>query len=493
LAPAGTERDEATASSVGPGHSVRRKLVGLALSMLLSSLGISIANVALPALAVAFAAPFHWIQWVVTSYLLAITTTIVGAGRLGDIVGRQRVLAAGISLFTAASVLCGVAPALWVLVAARGVQGLAAAALMSLSVALIRETVPEERTGGAMGLLGTMSALGMALGTALGGILIAGAGWRAIFLILVPLGIVNFLLARGHPPAPRRAGQQAGTVRSDLDGSGTLLLGLTLAAFVLAVTAGGSDFGPLNVSLLLAAALCGGLFLLAETRAAAPLIRLASFRDPVLSSGLVVNALASTVMMATLVVGPFYLSQALGLGAALVGVVLSVGPVVSALTGVPAGRLVDRFGARSAITAGLVQMAAGAFGLCLLPPTFGIVGYIAALLVLTPGYQLFLAANNTAVMMGADPGRQGVVSGMLGLSRNLGLITGASAMGAVFASAAGTSNLAAAAPDAVASGMRITFAVAGTLIVVSVLIVIGSRALSEDDTGIELRFPGRRR
>src|SRR3546814_19416314 len=115
--------------------------------------------------------------------------------------GRRRVLLAGILLFTVASVLCGVAPTLWMLIAARAVQGLGAAVLMALTVALVRETVPKERTGSAMGLLGTMSAIGTALGPSLGRVLIAGPGWRALFLVLVPLCIL--ILPPAPPPLPR--------------------------------------------------------------------------------------------------------------------------------------------------------------------------------------------------------------------------------------------------------------------------------------------------
>ena len=113
--------------------------------MLLSSLGTSIANVALPTLAQAFAASFQEVQWVVLAYLLAITTLIVSVGRLGDIIGRRRLLLAGILLFTVASVLCGVAPTLWLLIAARAVQGLGAAIMMALTMAFVGETVPKER------------------------------------------------------------------------------------------------------------------------------------------------------------------------------------------------------------------------------------------------------------------------------------------------------------------------------------------------------------
>src|SRR3954470_20280301 len=184
----------------GLGHAQRTPWVGLTLaglsfSMLLSSLGTSITNVGLPALAQAFTASFQQVQWVVLAYLLAITTLIVSVGRLGDIIGRRRLLLMGIVLFTAASGLSGAAPTLWLLIAARAAQVLGAAIMMALSMAFVGDTVPKEKTGSAMGLLGTMSAIGTALGPSLGGVLIAGFNWRAIFLVNVPLGFLTLFLA----------------------------------------------------------------------------------------------------------------------------------------------------------------------------------------------------------------------------------------------------------------------------------------------------------
>jgi MFS family permease len=313
--------------------------------MLLSSLGASIANVALPTLAQAFEATFQEVQWVTLAYLLAITTLIVSVGKLGDVTGRRRLLLAGIFLFTLASLLCGVAPTLWLLIAARAAQGLGAAIMMALTLAFVGATVPKAKTGSAMGLLGTMSAIGAALGPSLGGVLIAGLGWRAIFL-----------------------------------------------------------------------------------------------------------------------------SRALALNAARVGIVLSVGPLVAALTGVPAGRIADRFGAQRVTIVGLIGIAAGSLILSMTPATLGVSGYIAPIIVITTGYALFQTANNTAVMKDIRPDQRGVISGLLNLSRNLGLISGASFMGAVFALASATIDITTARPEAVAAGMRITFAVAVILIVVALAI-----------------------
>lgn len=451
--------------------SVRWALAGLALSVLLSSLGTSIANVALPSMAEAFNASFQAVQWIVIAYLLAITILIVSAGRLGDIVGRRRLLLVGISLFTLASILCGMAPTLWLLVAARALQGLGAAIMLALAMAFVGETVPKEKTGSAIGLLGTMSAIGTALGPTLGGALIAGFGWRAIFFINVPLGALAFLLAYRHLRADQRKPR---TEPASFDTRGTLLLALTLAAYALAMTTARGSFGLLNMALLLLAITGTVLFYFAEAATPSPLIRMAMFHKLELSASLATSALVSTVMMATLVVGPFYLSRSLGLDAAMVGIILSVGPAVAALTAVPAGRLADRLGTQCVTAIGLLGMAAGAITLVVLPTTFGIPGYLAPLVVITASYAFFQTANNAAVMADASPDERGAISGMLNLSRNLGLITGASVMGAVFAFGSASSDIATAPGHAVATGMRTTFAVAAVLVVVALAIATGA-------------------
>ncbi|MFE2869965.1 MFS transporter [Embleya sp. NPDC059259] len=463
---------EAVTGGAKQAAAVRWALAGLSSSMLAASLGTSVANVALPTLAGTFDASFQAVQWVVLAYLLAITTVIVGVGRLGDLFGRRRLLSAGILLFTVASVLCGLAPSLWLLIAARAAQGLGAAAMMALTMAFVGETVPKARTGRAMGLLGTMSAIGTALGPSVGGALLAGPGWRMIFLVNAALGLVTLVLVYRHLPIDRR---EAGTARAGFDYLGTLLLALTLAAYALAMTLGHGRFGRLNVALLLAAVIGVVLFVRAQGRADAPLIRPAMFREPMLGGSLAMSVLVSTVMMATLVVGPFYLARTLGLRDTLVGLVLSVGPVVAALIGVSAGRLADRFGATRMTVVGLGAMAVGAFGLSMSPASFGVAGYLVPIVVVTAGYAVFQTANNTAVLADVPPDRRGVVSGMLNLSRNLGLITGTSVMGAVFAFASGTDDVTTARGGAVADGMRATFVVAALLLVLAWGIAVGGR------------------
>jgi MFS family permease len=409
---------------------------------------------------------------VVLAYLLAVTTLVVSAGRLGDLVGRRPLLVAGIATFTLASALCAAAPALWVLVGARALQGLGAALMMALTLAFAAETAPRARTGSAIGLLGSMSATGTALGPSLGGVLVAGLGWRAIFLLNVPLGLLALRLAHRHLPADRRRRDAA---RPPFDLLGTLLLALTLGAYALAMTIENGRLGPLGAALLVAAIGAAGLLVLAERRAEAPLIGAGMLREAGLGGALVASGLVSTVMMATLVVGPFYLARALGLGPAVVGLVMSAGPAVVALSGVPAGRVADRVGARRLTVAGLAVMAGGAALLSVAPTRLGVPGYLGPMVVVTLGYAMFQTANTTAVLADAPPEGRGVVSGMLNLSRNLGLVTGASAMGAAFTLATGRTNVASAPAGAVATGMRVTFAVAAMLLAVALAVAAASR------------------
>ena len=386
--------------------------VTLALAMGLASLGTSIANIALPALSTAFDAPFGRVQGVVVGYLAALTASVLVAGWLGDRLGLKPMLVAGLGLFLAAALLAATAPTLGWLIGARVIQGVGAAFLMTLALALMRQTADAARLGRAMGLIGTVSALGTALGPSLGGVLIPLAGWRGVFWVQVPLAVVALGLAVALLPADRRA-----------------------------------------------------------TGARPP--RRGAMPDQRILPHLVVNALVAAVMMTTLVVGPFYLALGLGLTEPLVGLVMAAGPVLSIVSGVPSGRLVDRWGSGAVLGLGLVLLTTGAVLLAVLPDRFGVAGYLLAILVLTPGYQLFQAANTTAALAEVPKDRSGAASGLLSLSRNIGLIAGASAMGAVFAFGVGTEAFAQASPAAIAGGMRLTFVVAGTMMIAAILLAFG--------------------
>lgn len=389
-------------------------MAALSLAILLASLGTSIANIALPALAHDFTAPFHDVQAVVVVYLAALTVAVIVAGRLGDSQGLKPMLAAGLVLFTAASVLCALAPTLWLLVVARALQGVGAAFLMTLAMALTRQTAGEARVGRAMGLLGTFSALGTTLGPVLGGVLIPLTGWRGIFWVQVPLAFVTLVLVMMKLP------QEPAQGRPQSSGM----------------------WSALNWSLL-------------------PM--------------LIANGLVAAVMMATLLVGPFYLAIAVGLGPAAVGLVMAVGPAVSIVSGVPSGRLVDHWGSDRVSVLGLSLLMGGAVLLAFAPGLAGVAGYLLGIFALTPGYQMFQAANNTAALAKVEKNRRGTASGLLSLSRNLGFIAGASLMGAVFAFGVGTEDFARATGPAFISGMNLTFLLAAAMIGLALAFTWGGR------------------
>lgn len=413
---------------MNPATSPRQgmRLAVLALAMLLPSLGTSIVNVALPDMARDFGADFAAVQWVVLAYLLALSAFIVGAGRLGDLFGRRRLLLAGIGLFAMASAAAALANGLGGVVAARAAQGLGAALMMALAVASVGDLVPRDRAGSAMGLLGTVSAVGTALGPTLGGALVAAFGWPAVFVALAAAGGLAAGLAGAVLPAEHR---QPGRV--EFDTAGLVLLAVALAGYALALTRGGSSPG-FRLAMAGVAGLAAAGFLWVEARSRAPLIQPGLLADRALAAGLASSGLVATVLMATLVVGPFYLAGSLQLDPLRTGLVMSVGPVVSALCGVPGGRAVDRFGPQRVMRVGLAGVFGGSVLMVLLPGQLGWPGYAGSLAVMTSGYALFQAANNTAVMARAPGEGRGLVSGLLGLSRNLGLVTGASAMGALF-------------------------------------------------------------
>lgn len=290
---------------------------------------------------------------------------------------------------------------------------------MTLTIAMVRETVNGGRVGRIMGLLATMSAVGTALGPSLGGLLIGLAGWPFVFFILVPIGLGAAGLAWWFLPS--------------------IAPGVT-----------------------------------------SPRRGFAALRETGVIRSMAANLMVANLMMATLLVGPFFLGFVLELSPVSVGLVMSVGPVISICIGVPSGYLVDYWGAQRVLLIGLVGLATGSFALSILPMKFGIVGYIAAIAILTPGYQMFQSANNTMAMANVPDSERGAVSGLLGLSRNLGLVGGASVMGAVFSFGAGTGSIEAAAPGAIGNGMQLTFMIAGASMVAALWITRGlSRGVVE--------------
>lgn len=352
-------------------------MITLSSCLFLSSIGTSIANIALPNLSQAFSATYAEIQWVIISYLLANTIFIVAVGKIGDMLGRQKVLGIGLLIFAISSFLCGLSQCLWELILGRALQGVGSAILMALTVALASDLIPGNRLGRMMGFLGTASAVGTAVGPSLGGLIISFFGWNYIFFFIGSLGIIIFVLSYQFIPM-----SSAGNVTHK------------------------------NKS---------------ESNVTIPI-----FRNAPLLSSFFMNVCVSTVMMSTLVVGPFYLSETLHLGSILVGTVMTVGPLASILSGVVAGRAVDSVGPSKVLFVGLSFIVMGCLLFTILPSQLGVAGYVISAAILSPGYQMFQAGNNSMVMSGTSAHQKGFISGILSLSRNSGLIIGASGMGMIF-------------------------------------------------------------
>ncbi len=435
-------------------------LTALAAATLTASLGISVASVLLPALTRSFSATVSEVQWVVLAYLMSVTVAIVSAGRLGDLFGHRSVLISGLFVFIAASVVSATAQHIGVLIAGRAVQGLGGAILIALPMSLARNLVPGKRLGTAMGLLGTTSAVGTALGPSLGGVLLTWGDWRMAFWLLAGFAAVTLLLCVTFIT---RVPERGRVSIKELDLPGSLLLVIALAFYALATSGGAAGIAVSPVILISCALLAIALFVMVESRVASPLVPMALLCDRKTGSGFVMNLLIGTVMMSTLVVGPFFLAFSLGLSDALIGLVMAIGPAVAALSGVPAGWLTDRLGASRVIVLGTVQTAFGLLCLAFLPRYFGVIGYGVALIALTPAFQLFLAANNTAVLAGAGKEQRGRLSGLLGLSRNLGFMTGASAMPTLFVVILGTADVAQASVAEVGYAFSMTFTAAAGL------------------------------
>ena len=449
----------------------RAAMSALAGAMLLASLGTSIVTVALPALTREFDASVSATRWVILAYLTAVTVSIVLAGKLADRYGHRTVLLAGLAVFTAASALATVAPGLGALIAARALQGTGAAVLMALPFSIMKEAVPRERIGSAIGMLGTMSAIGTALGPSAGGVMMSLYGWRSAFLAMTVIGIAVTLLSAAV--LPRGKAHAGGSAR--MDRAGAVLLTVTLAAYALATSGGKGGFSAGSGLLLAGAAIGLALFVLVEIRAAAPLVPVSLLVHPPVRNALATNMMVTIVMMSTLVVGPFFLAFGLGLPEVTIGLVMAVGPLMSALSGFLAGRASDRFGTGPVLVAGLVEIMAGLLAFALLPGLAGTAGYVLALIILTPGFQLFLAANGSALMGQAPDSERGVLAGLLGLSRNLGFMTGASLMTTLFTLALGTADIAHAAPQAIAAAFCITFLVAVGLVALALAIQLSAR------------------
>jgi EmrB/QacA subfamily drug resistance transporter len=387
----------------------------------MATLDSSIVNVALPTLRAELHASFAAVAWIVSAYLLAIAATLLTAGRLGDLLGHRRVYVGGLLLFTVGSGLCGAAPSLGALVAARVVQALGAAATMAMGPAVVTALFPPERRGRALGGTASVVALGLTFGPPLGGVIVQQLSWRWIFLVNLPVGVAGAIWAGRVLPAERP------DLRASLDRPGAALLAVALAAGVSAI-----EGAPRAAALAAVAVVAGALLLRRLRREEHPVVDLRLFASPVFTGGIVGGLLSYAALFNSSLLTPFFLAQVKGLGPRDLGAMLTAVPIALSVASPAAGSLADRFGPRVLCPLGALVLAAGLGSLALAGPGDGLASIAARLALCGVGMGLYQPPNNNAVMGTLPRDRLGSGGGMLATARVLGQVLGIALASALF-------------------------------------------------------------
>jgi EmrB/QacA subfamily drug resistance transporter len=460
----GGHRDPAARGTVARERRPWSVMVLLSVAQFMVILDATVVNVALPSIARSLGLAAGGLQWVVTAYVLASGGLVLLGGRAADVAGRRRTFLAGLAVFTAASLASGLAPTAGSLIAARAGQGLGAALLSPAALSIITTSYAGAQRATALGVWGTLGGAGAAVGVLAGGVLTTWLGWRSVFLVNVPVGVVAGLLsvhlvARDQPR--RRFGREL-----DLPGAALAVAGLVTLAYALA-GAPAHGWGSARTLLLLAAAfvvLAG--FTAVERSARRPLVPARLWRTRSLVAGVLVMLGVTGILVGTFFLNSLYLQDAQGLSALRVGLeFLPLALVIGA--GAHLGsRLLPRAGSRVLIVAGLVVMGAGALLLTGMSVRSGyLTGFLPGLLVVGTGAGLVLPATAITAMSDIAEDRAGIAAGLMTTAHEIGAALGVAVFSAVAVAAGG----------GIAAGYRHGFmvaaAVAGGLAVVAAVAV----------------------
>ena len=389
----------------------------------------SIVNVSLPAIAKYFGAPVGAeVEWVIIAYLVIIASTLLTVGRLADRLGHRPIWLAGLIVFTTGSVLCGAAPALWLLIAARVLQGIGGSLLMAVSPAMLTTAFPAHERGRALGLNSMIVALGISAGPALGGWITESASWRWIFYVNLPIGIAGVIATMLVLAKPQRSAGKR------FDVLGAVLLGVSLASLTTLLSLG-TDAGwtsPIAIALAVTAVVGFAIFAWHELRHEAPLLDHELFQNRLFAWATASLVLSFLAGFATAFLLPIYLEQLRGFGAAKTGLLLTPFPLVVAVVAPISGHMADRIGTRGLAAAGMTVLCAGLLLMSRLDEHTSLFGVIWPQLIAAFGMALFQSPNNSAIMGAAPKDRQGVAAGMLATGRTMGQSISVAIAGAVF-------------------------------------------------------------
>ena len=435
----------------------------------------SIINVSLPTLVRSLDTEFAVVQWVVLAYLLTITCTMAGIGRLADMMGKKTIYMLGFVVFTVGSALCGVSPSVNWLITFRILQAIGAAMIMALGAAILTEAFPPEERGRAMGMIGAIVSVGIVMGPALGGVILGLLSWRWIFYVNLPVGIVGTLMALHYlPDFKPRGGQQF-----DVLGALTLCVGLLLV--LLGLTFGqqqGFTYPQVYLLLMPGLLLLMG-FVIIENKVAQPMIDPKLFTNPLFSVNLTAGFISFVGLGGTVILLPFYLENIMGYPSIKVGLLMGIIPVMLGVTSPLSGTLSDRIGSRRITMTGLLVMLIGFLAASTLDQDITLLGYGARVFAIGAGIGIFMSPNNSAIMGAAPRNQLGIVSSMMAQSRTLGQTVGVAVIGTIWAGrtlyyaagAGGASGGATLAPvQAQILGLHDAFRTAAILITIALLL-----------------------
>ncbi|MHB9035581.1 MAG: MFS transporter [Armatimonadota bacterium] len=403
----------------------------------MSTLDVSIVNVAMPTLTSVFKTTVATSQWFVLAYTFAITILLLTFGKLGDLLGRKRVYTCGILVFIIGSLASGLSTSAMMLIIARALQGIGSAVTMSTGPALVTEAFPPRERGKSLGLIGSAVALGLLSGPLVGGVLVQYASWRWMFFINVPVGIalVILIFAKVRGFNNRRDGR--------LDVLGSVLMAAALSLVLFGLTFG-EDLGwssPGTIGLLAAGAFTGWTFIMVERRAAHPVLDLSLFKNREFAVGSFAAWTNYAAIMPISVFIPFYLQSILHFQPGMVGLTLAFGPLTLAFVAPISGALSDKIGYRVLTSTGLVIVGLGTASMRSLGPHSGWLDVIWRLVLISLGSALFASPNSSSIM-GSVHGRDlGIASGVVALARNLGMVSGVAIAGAIITSISHTFSL----------------------------------------------------